>query len=98
MKPTSKPADTTPEAAWVQVQAYRSMSGAERVRLSFEMGRAVRDKVCAAIRERHPEYSEEQVKYAEFRLHLGDELFEKAYPAVNSPKCPDCESLRAMYS
>ena len=70
MKNLTIPADTTPEAAWVQMQFYRRMSAEERLRLAFEMSAEVRRKVAAAIRERHPEYDDELVKYAEFRLHL----------------------------
>ncbi len=33
------------------------------------------------VRQRHPEYSEEEVRLAFIRLWLGAELYRRAYPA-----------------
>lgn len=40
----------------------------ERVHLSMELGRREREQALAGIRERHPEYTEEEVKLAGVRL------------------------------
>ena len=34
----------------------------------------------AAIRQRHPEYDDTSARWALFRLLVGDELFQKAWP------------------
>ena len=38
----------------------------------------------AGIAARHPEYSESDVRFAELRRRLGDELFSRAFP--NAPR------------
>ena len=77
------PADTTPEAAWVQLEIYRRLSPARRLELAFGMSNSLREIVAAGVRSRHPGYNEEQVRLAVIRLYLGEELFKKAYPGRN---------------
>jgi hypothetical protein len=77
------PADTTPEAAAVQLEAYRRMTPVQRLRIAFEMADSLRRLSAAGVRSRHPEYTEEQVRLAVIRLSLGEELFRKAYPGVD---------------
>ena len=85
MKNLTIPADTTPEAAWVQMQVYRRMSMKDRLKQGFGMFSFAR-RVCAAgVRKQHPEFTEEQVKYEVIRRTLGPELFAKAYPGVHLP-------------
>jgi hypothetical protein len=76
------PADTTPEAARVQLEAYRRMSSARRLELAFQMSDALRRMVVEGVRQRHAEYSADQVRLAVARLSLGEELFAKVYPGV----------------
>lgn len=76
------PADTTPEAARVQLEIYRRMSPSRRLELALELSDNVRRLVAAGVRHRHPEYTGEEVRLAVIRLTLGDELFRKAYPGV----------------
>jgi hypothetical protein len=82
MKLTNIPADTTPDAAWVQMKIYRRMSVQKRLQLTLGMSRSLGNIAAAGVRLRHPEYTEEQVKYAVIRLRLGEELFRKAFPGV----------------
>ena len=77
------PADTTPEAAWVQLEAYRHMGGVRRLELAFELSDFLRGFVESGVRSRHPEYDQNQVKLAVIRLTVGDELFRKAFPGVS---------------
>ncbi len=72
--------DTTAEALAVQTAIYRRMTGAQRAALADEMSMAARRITLAAIRQRHPEYDEVQAKLALFRLLVGDELFQRAWP------------------
>jgi hypothetical protein len=85
MKLTTIAADTTPDAAWVQVKIYRRMSVEQRLQLTLGMSRSLGNIAAAGVRLRHPEYTEEQVKYAVIRLRLGEELFRKAFPGVKLP-------------
>lgn len=54
--------DTSPEIELRQVQIWRSMSGEQRLRLGFELSLLTRELAMTGIRERHPEWSEQQVK------------------------------------
>jgi hypothetical protein len=83
MIPDPIPADTTPEAAAVQLEVYRRMSPVQRLEIALEMGDSLRRLSAAGVRRRHPEYTEEQVRLAVIRLSLGEELFRKAYPGVD---------------
>ena len=74
------PLDTTPEAHRVQVQVYRRMGPEGRLRRAMTMCDEAREVAQAGIRARHPEYGDEGVRWALYRLLLGDALFRAAYP------------------
>lgn len=74
--------DTTADADAVQLAIYRKMTGSERVRIGHQMSIDARAIALAAIRRRHPEYDDATARLALFRLLLGDELFQKAWPDV----------------
>jgi len=78
--------DTTPDAAAVQTAIYRRMTGAQRSLLAAEMSEAARSIALAGIRRRHPEYDNDQARFALFRLLVGDDLFRRAWP--NAPVLP----------
>src|SRR5262249_8370023 len=88
MKHLAIPADTSPEAAWVQVQAFRSMPAQKRLRMVFELSDSLRSIVAAGVRSRHPEFTAEQVKLEVIRLTLGEELFRKVYSRQETARCP----------
>jgi hypothetical protein len=73
-------ADTSAEAEAVQLALYRRMSPSERVRVAHQMSLDAREIAQAAIRRRHPEYDDAMVRWALFRLLLGDALFQAAWP------------------
>jgi hypothetical protein len=75
-----RPADTDESAHERQTEAYRRMSGRDRVAVSFRLNEFARRTAEAGIRSRHPDYSEEQVRFALHRLWLGDELTLRAWP------------------
>ena len=85
MKLCAVPADTTPEAAWVQMQILGRMSFETRLTMTLEMSQGLREICAAGVRSRHPDFTDEQVKYAVIRLCIGPELFRKAYPDVKLP-------------
>jgi hypothetical protein len=75
------PFDTTAEAHQAQIEVYRRMGPESRLRLGMSMCDAAREIAREGIRARHPEYDETSVKWALFRLILGDALFRVTYPA-----------------
>ena len=74
------PMDTTAEAYAAQIEVYRRMSGKERIAVAFRLNELARETAMAGIRARHPDYAEEQVRLAFFRLTLGDELTRAVWP------------------
>jgi hypothetical protein len=80
MKLTSVPADTTPEAAWVQIEVFRRMAPGKRLRMALHLSDSLRAIVAAGVKSRHPEFNAEQIKLEVIRLTLGDDLFRKVYP------------------
>jgi hypothetical protein len=72
--------DTTVEAQQVQIQVYRRLGPEGRLQRAMDMCDEAREVAQSGIRARHPEYSDEAVKWALFRLLLGDSLFRAAYP------------------
>ena len=80
MKNLTIPADTTPEAAWVQMQIYRQMPAEKRLLLALEMSDGVREICAAGVRAQYPNFTDEQVRLIVIRRMLGEELFHKAYP------------------
>ncbi len=77
------PRDTSLEAARVMFAVVRSMPPLRNTQLRADSNEFLRGWQRSAIRNRHPEYSAEQVEMALRRLRLGDELFSKAYPGVD---------------
>ncbi|MFW6164352.1 MAG: hypothetical protein ACODAJ_16405 [Planctomycetota bacterium] len=75
-----RPADTSEEADRLQFELWRNMSAEEKLRLVFEWSDAARAIFEAGIRDRHPEYTDDQVRIARIRRELGDELFRRVYP------------------
>ena len=74
------PADTSPDAARVQLEIYRRMRPSDRLRVALELTRLSRDLMASGIRARHPEYSDEELRWALLRSWLGAEMFACAYP------------------
>jgi len=57
----------------------RKLTPGQRVELMSELAEHVRELLRCGIRQRHPEYSEDQVEHAMLRIWLGDDLYSKAY-------------------
>lgn len=77
------PADTTPEAARVEVEILRRIPSRRRLEMALEMSHAIRAVAAEGVRSRHPQYNEEQVRLAVIRLTLGEDLFRRAFPGVD---------------
>jgi hypothetical protein len=76
----SRPLDTSPEAERVQIEIFRKMTPERRLRAASELGQVVRKLLVNGVRQRHPEYDDEQVRLAVIRLILPENLFLAAYP------------------
>ncbi len=76
------PKDTTAEAARVQLEILRRLPPGRRMELALGMSDATRTTLVSGVRQRHPEYTEEQIRLAVFRLLQGDKMFQMVYPGV----------------
>jgi len=74
--------DTSPEARRVQIEALRRLGVEGRLKATVALNHLTRELTKTGIRERHPDYSEEQVEFALRRIMLGDKLFREVYPDV----------------
>jgi len=79
-RPVYVPRDTSLEAHAAQIEAYRRMGGTGRVAVTFRLNQLAREMAAAGIRSRHPNYTEEDVRFALHRLLLGDRLTRAVWP------------------
>jgi Rv0078B-related antitoxin len=63
--------DTSPEAAAIQTEIHRRMSGEERLLLAIEMSLFARELAWARLREEHPEWTEWELKRETLRYAFG---------------------------
>jgi len=75
-----QPRDTSSEAHAAQLEVYRELGPDGRVALAFQMSEEARQISAGGIRDRHPEYSDDEIRWALFRLIHGDVLFRRAWP------------------
>ncbi len=66
--------DTSPDAAAIQLEAWRRLGPEARVALAAELSDEIRAVSLAGIRSRHRDYDDDQVTRALLRLIVGDEL------------------------
>ena len=59
-------------ASGAQLALLRGMTGEERVAIALRLTRMAREAARAGIRARHPEYSEDELRRAFFRMLHGD--------------------------
>ncbi len=71
--------DTSRESMEVLVGLYRQMTPEEKLRRVFDAYAMGRRLAMAGIRDRHPNWNEQQVWREWAKCHLGEELFEKVY-------------------
>jgi hypothetical protein len=53
--------DTSPRISEAQLRLYREIGEAGRARIAVEMSDLLRDLAIAGVRDRHPDYDDEQV-------------------------------------
>ncbi len=54
--------DTSARVAAVHVQLYRAAGEAKRAEIMADLSDALRDLAAAGVRQRHPDYDEDQVR------------------------------------
>jgi hypothetical protein len=74
------PRDTSPAAHRAQLDWYRRQSPSKKVEIAARMSEDAREVAAAGIRARHPDYSTADVRWALFRLLIGDPLFHRVWP------------------
>ena len=65
--------DTTSEAAALQVEIYRKMSGEQRLKLAIEMSEFARELTLSRLRSEHPEWSDWELRRELLRYAFGSE-------------------------
>ena len=63
--------DTSARVAAVQVQMYRTIGEAERAEIVADLSDALRDLAAAGVRQRHPEYDNDQVRQEVLAVFYG---------------------------
>jgi len=63
--------DTSPEAAAVQQEIFRRMTPEQRLRIALELSEELRNIALSGVRSRHPEMSEEELKFELMRIMYG---------------------------
>lgn len=66
--------DTSPEARAIQLECLRRMSPHERLEKSCAMSNQVKQMAFAAIRRRHPDFNEDEVRLKFIELTYGKTL------------------------
>lgn len=72
--------DTSTSVARMQADLFRRMTSGEKSAMIEEMSDECRELARCGIRERHPEYSTDDVEHALHRLLVGNALADKAWP------------------
>ncbi len=72
------PNDTHPDVARLQLEGWRRMSPAEKLRRVVDLNAAVRELAAARIRQEQPGISDRQLSLELARLWLPADLFEVA--------------------
>lgn len=60
--------DTSPEAAEIQLEIFRRMTGEERLRRALELSDFAREVSLSRIRSEHPDWSDWEVKRELLRI------------------------------
>jgi len=68
-----KPHDTSADAHSRQLEAYRTMTPAERLRLAAELSAGVRALTESGIRQRHPDWSADEQAAELVRILVRDD-------------------------
>ena len=73
------PHDTQPESAVRQFDALKKMDINARAEMTFQLSDNLRSIVEAGIRQRHPDYKQDQVKQAVLNLVMDKDIVSQAF-------------------
>ena len=62
--------DTSHDAARIQIDVQRRLTGEQRLRVAFEMSMLARDLLLARLRHQYPDWSEKELKHEILRCTL----------------------------
>jgi hypothetical protein len=77
--------DTNQEAHELQVRLHRAMAPEQRSALALRMSDDIRRIAVEGIKQRHPSYSERDVRRALVAILYGRETAEKLWPGESVP-------------
>jgi hypothetical protein len=78
--------DTSAAAHDHRMRLYRAMTASERGELALRMSDDIRRIAAEGIRQRHPEYSEHEVRRALLALLYGADAAAKVWPRLPVPR------------
>jgi hypothetical protein len=78
--------DTSPAAHDLQMRLYRAMTASARGELALRMSDDIRRIAAEGIRQRHPEYSEHEVRRALLALLYGADAAARVWPRLPVPR------------
>jgi hypothetical protein len=73
--------DSSASVARIRTDLFRGMTPGEKTAIVQQMCEETRQLARAGIRDRHPDYSIDEVEHALHRLWVGDALADRAWPA-----------------
>ncbi|MEO0124440.1 MAG: hypothetical protein ABIL69_10620 [candidate division WOR-3 bacterium] len=62
-----------------QIKIFKKIPGEVKLSMSLDLTRTAIELLKTGIKQRHPEYSDDEIEIALKRLLLTDELYEKVY-------------------
>lgn len=65
------PSDTSPQAEAIQLESFRRMTTAERLKLALEMSDSMRNIALAGLRTRRPDLNENELLRELMRVMYG---------------------------
>jgi hypothetical protein len=74
--------DTTLEAARIRFSILRRIGFSGRANMVIELSDGLRSIIESGVRQRHPDYDDNKVHLAAFRLAIGEQLFRQSYPDI----------------
>ncbi len=80
-----RPHDTSQDAYELQHRLYRAMTAEQRSELALRMSADVRQIAAEGIKQRHPDYSERDVRRALVALLYGADVAAKVWPGLPVP-------------
>ena len=82
---TLLPFDTAKDSATIQFEVLKKMDINARAKMTFELSDNLRSIIESGIQQRHPDYTQNQIKLAALRLTIGDDLFDQAFGGCEVP-------------